>query len=98
MKKYSVTTPDELRSLCIRKDWFSSGTNEQYYKMFEANENGRAIKDIALMIWLCTEDVTEDEILRELEAEHEEFLEFLGEQYIANGERTADEIFCGCFD
>lgn len=56
MKKYSVTTNEELRSLCIKNNWFTYGTNRQYDKLFYANENGCPIEEIATIIWLCSDD------------------------------------------
>lgn len=47
MKNYSVATPERLRSLCIRKQWFTHGTNEQYEKLFYANEMGCPIEEMA---------------------------------------------------
>lgn len=56
MKKYSVTTPEELRRLCIRNNWFTCGTNRQYDKLFHANENGCPMEEIATIIWLCSDE------------------------------------------
>ena len=56
MKKYSVTTTQELRQLCIDNDWFTCGTIEQYDKLFYANENGCPIGEIATIIWLCSDE------------------------------------------
>ena len=99
MEKYTVTTPDELRSLCIRKNWFTCGSNSQYDKLFYANVTGCPIEEIATIIWLCSdEDCRRSDVLEELKAVHEEYLESIAEQQIADGERTADEIYCGYFD
>lgn len=100
MKHYSVTTPEKLRSLCIRKDWFTCGTNSQYDKMFQANKTNAPIEEIATIIWLCSDDEEHcrRDILEELKAEREEYLMSIGEQMIADGERAADEIYCGYFD
>lgn len=100
MRKYTITTPEELRNLCIRKDWFTCGSNRQYEKLFYANENGASIEEIATIIWLCsdTDETCRRDILEELKAEREEYLESLAEEYIANGERSADEVYCGYFD
>lgn len=100
MKKYSVTTPEELRSLCIRKDWFTCGSNRQYEKLFQANELLAPIEEIATSIWLCSDDEKHcrRDILEELKAEHEEHLEHIAEDMIVAGERAADEIYCGYFD
>ena len=99
MKKYSVTTPDELRSLCIRKNWFTCGSIEQYDKLFYANKNGCPIEEIATIIWLCSdEQCCRRDILEELNNAHDEYLTCIAEQQIADGERSADEVYCGYFD
>lgn len=56
MTKYSITTPEKLRMLCIKNDWFSCGTNRQYEKLFYANEHGCPLEEIATIIWLCSDD------------------------------------------
>ena len=100
MKKYKVTTPDELRSLCIRKNWFTCGSNRQYEKLFYMNESLAPIEEIATVIWLCSDDEKHcrRDILEELKKVQEEYLETIAEQQIADGERSADEVYCGYFD
>ncbi len=100
MKKYTVTTPDELRSLCIRKNWFACGSNRQYEKLFYANESGCPIEEIATIIWLCSDEekCCRRDILAELKEVHEEYLMNIAEQQIADGERASDEIYCSYFD
>lgn len=56
MKKYSVTSATELRNLCIKNNWFTCGSIEQYNKLFYANENGCPIEEIATIIWLCSDE------------------------------------------
>ena len=56
MKKYSVTTTEDLRSLCIKHNWFTSGSISQYEKLFYANENGCPIEEIATIIWICSDE------------------------------------------
>ena len=52
---------DKLRSLCIEHDWFTCGTNSQYRKLFEMNEQGAGIEQIATVIWLCSDsDIPEN--------------------------------------
>lgn len=53
-KIYSVTYPEALRQLCIKNKWFTKGTNEQYEKLFYANEHGCPIEEIAIIIWICS--------------------------------------------
>lgn len=49
-----------LRNLCIEKDWFTCGTNEQYAKLFHMNKQGASIEQIATVIWLCSDEVPEN--------------------------------------
>lgn len=100
MKKYTVTTPDELRSLCIRKNWFTCGSNRQYEKMFRMNELLAPIEEIATVIWLCSDEEKHcrRDILAELETVRDEYIMDLADQYVAAGERAVDEIYCGYFD
>lgn len=100
MKQYSVTTTDNLRSLCIRKNWFTCGTIDQYEKLFYANEHGCPIEEIATIIWLCSDSEVHcrRDILFDLKEALEEHLMAIGDEMVANGERTADEIYCGYFD
>ena len=53
---YSVIPTELLRELCIEKNWFTCGTNEQYAKLFYANSHGSSIEEIATIIWLCSDD------------------------------------------
>jgi len=66
-KYYAVTTPEELRNLCIRNNWFTSGTSTQYEKLFQLNEDGQTtLSEIALIIWVCSDDTDRDEITSQL--------------------------------
>ena len=56
MKKYRVTTPEELRIMCIKNQWFTCGTNKQYEKLLYANQYGSSIEEIATIIWLCSDE------------------------------------------
>ena len=72
MKKYTVTSPEELRNLCIENDWFTCGTNRQYDKLFYANENACPIEEIATIIWLCSnEECRRADVLEILEKVHQ---------------------------
>jgi hypothetical protein len=77
MKKYSVTTPENLRSLCIRNNWFTEGTNRQYDKLFYANEHGATLDEIATIIWLCSDTsengICRTDILEELAEENADY-------------------------
>lgn len=76
MNTYTVTSSCELRLLCIKNDWFTAGSNEQYNKLFYANSNGCSIEEIATIIWLCSseEHARRDimEKLKEAQAKYKE--------------------------
>ena len=78
MKEYTVTTTEELRTLCIDNNWFTCGTASQYENLFYANEMGCPIEEIATIIWLCSEDVCRRNILAELKAKQERYLFSIG--------------------
>ena len=56
----------EIRSLCIKKDWFTNGTNTQYERLFDRVRDGADIDEIATIIWVCSENVTKEEIINQL--------------------------------
>jgi hypothetical protein len=56
----------EIRSLCIKKDWFTNGTITQYERMFDRVRDGADIDEIATIIWVCSENATKEEIVKEL--------------------------------
>lgn len=60
---------EKLRSLCIKNNWFTSGTNSQYEKLFQLNEENAPIQDLALVIWVCSTDWEWLDIVKALEAE-----------------------------
>lgn len=49
---------ERLRSLCIKHQWFTEGTCEQYDKLFYANTHGAPVEEIVTMIWLCSDAET----------------------------------------
>ncbi len=73
--KYTVTTRENLRQLCIKNNWFTCGSCEQYEKMFYANEHGATIVELAAIIWVCSSDeYSESSILSTLEDVRELYL------------------------
>ena len=47
---------ENLRNLCIKNNYFTSGTNKQYDTMFKMAQDGSPIHDVALLIWVCSKD------------------------------------------
>lgn len=73
--KYTVTTFENLRQLCIKNNWFTCGSCEQYEKMFYANEHGATIEEIAAIIWVCSSDEhSKSSILSALEDRRKKFM------------------------
>lgn len=57
----------DLRKLCIKRQWFTSGSIRQYEKLFEANAEGWPIEKLAIIIYICSSDEwTLEDIIQEL--------------------------------
>ncbi len=56
----------EVRSLCIKNNWFTNGDNTQYMRLFERVDNGAEIDEIAAIIWICSDNADKDDIVRQL--------------------------------
>ena len=61
-----MITATALRSLCIKNEWFTHGSNYQYGKLFDRAREGASIEELATIIWICSENVTKEAIIREL--------------------------------
>ena len=59
-------TVSEVRSLCIKNDWFTCGSNSQYERMFKKVREGADVEEVATIIWICSENVTKEEIINQL--------------------------------
>lgn len=60
---------DDLRTLCIQNDWFTHGDNDQYERMFKMAQDGEhTIHEIALVIWICSDGYSVEEIEGVLES------------------------------
>lgn len=76
MGNYTLVSNMFLRGLCIRENWFTCGTCEQYDKLFELNRNGATLEELALVIWLCSDDCwNKDTILLTLCLAKKDFLD-----------------------
>lgn len=81
--KYTVTTFENLRQLCIKNNWFTSGSSEQYEKLFFANEKDCfKIEQIAMIIWVCSsKEIRYIDIFNELMREHLRYVSIVGCDY-----------------
>ena len=60
---------DKLYLLCNKYQWFTAGDSCQYAKLFEKNNRGATLETLALIIWLCSSNATEKDILEILQKE-----------------------------
>lgn len=63
MENRATFTSGKLRNLCIKNNWFTAGTNEQYEKLFFMNSTGVGLEMLATIIWICSEDVFITDVL-----------------------------------
>jgi hypothetical protein len=54
---------EALYKLCNEENLFTCGSQEQYDKMFQKNDEGVPLKQIAAMIWICSDDISLDDVI-----------------------------------
>lgn len=52
----------ELRALCIRNNWFTCGDIRQYTRFFQRNSEGATVKELSVIIWICSDEVPYNDI------------------------------------
>lgn len=88
---YTICDGYDLRTMCMHNKWFTCGSNEQYKKLFYANEHNATVEEIATIIWLCsTNECSKMEI--------EEALREKAEYYQWQKECDCEECYNGSFD
>lgn len=60
---------DNLRMICIRNNYFTAGDCDMYRKLFQANDDGASLDDLATIIWVCSSGVSRREVLEALNRE-----------------------------
>ena len=60
---------EKLYRLCNKYQLFTSGDCRQYDKLFEKNRQGASLETLATIIWLCSSEYEEKQILAILEKE-----------------------------
>lgn len=61
-----IISNTDLRTLCIKNNWFTEGTNSQYEKLFYANSMGCSLEELVTIIWVCSD--TEVHCRRDIKA------------------------------
>ncbi len=54
--KMQITT-EKLYSLCNKYQWFTDGSIRQYECLFNKAKDGATIKELALIIWICSSNM-----------------------------------------
>jgi len=49
-------TRDRLYTLCNKYGWFTCGSVNQYQKLFDMRDAGATTHELAVMIWICSDD------------------------------------------
>lgn len=60
--KEPTLTPEEVRNLCVKHGWFTAGSLDQYNKLFDLVEWDYPLRDLATVIWLCSDRKSKKEI------------------------------------
>ena len=53
---------NKLYRLCNDNKWFTCGSNSQYDKLFKANRNKVSVRDLSVIIWICSDNITIESI------------------------------------
>lgn len=56
----------ELQELCVRNNWFTAGSIKQYKKLFDRNDEEASLEELAIIIWICSSDVSRPEVYNKL--------------------------------
>ncbi len=62
---------EKLYTLCNKYQWFTSGDCRQYDCLFECNRQSASLEKLATIIWRCSTDYTERDILEILKKEQD---------------------------
>ena len=101
---FEYSLKEKLYRLCNRENYFTCGSNRQYDLMFTmAKMPEMSTRDIAIMIFTCSDGKASlGRILNDLNEIYDEIREDEAlvrmEEQQAQGERSADEVYCGYFD
>ncbi|BAL01909.1 hypothetical protein OBV_p-00540 (plasmid) [Oscillibacter valericigenes Sjm18-20] len=58
---------DDLYRLCNLNGYFTCGNSAQYQKMFDMADAGAAAHDVAVVIWICSDDKPLEKIEKEVQ-------------------------------
>jgi len=58
---------EKIRQFCIQNKYFKAGTSSQYEKLFELANEGASKHDLALIIYVCSDNDSLETIENKLE-------------------------------
>lgn len=67
--KFTRISSNKLYYLCNKYRWFTAGDNRQYRELFKQANKGASLEKLATIIWICSSNAEEKEILEILKKE-----------------------------
>ena len=101
---FEYSLKEKLYRLCNRENYFTCGSNRQYDRMFTISTDPKfSVREVAILIFMCSDDGADlDTIEKQVQEIYDDILEYETavrmEEQIAQGERAADEVYCGYYD
>lgn len=71
---------NQLYILCNKYQWFTNGNTTQYEKMYQKAKDGATLELLATIIWLCSSNWAEINILKILKQETDIYKPQIGEE------------------
>lgn len=60
-----------IRNYCIKNNLFTNGDTNQYSKMFQMVDENKPLRDVAVVIWICSKT---NKTIEEIQSDLEEIL------------------------
>lgn len=67
--KFTNISSNKLFYLCNKYQWFTAGDNRQYSMLFRLADEGISVEKLATIIWICSCNADENDILEILKQE-----------------------------
>lgn len=68
----ALNAVEEVRQLCMEQGWFTVGDSEQYERMFELIRFRKDCRDVARVIWVCSNGIDYSDIEKTLKTIYNE--------------------------
>ncbi len=67
--EFTNISSTKLYHLCNKYQWFTTGDNRQYSLLFKLADEGAPLEKLATIIWICSSNAEEKDILKILKQE-----------------------------